>query len=126
MYSCTLRQLYLDPCERSSEATRFSEAMFCIFAKLLKLQVCLFMLHMHRCPKARQGKDHNPKGARARVFTQTCALAPAHGQCPGTRMPTCIHKHVLLTHLGYFLSKKVGSENLIWESVGFIGRSPNR
>lgn len=87
VYSCTLRRLYLDPCERFSEATRFSEAMFCILAKLLKLQVCVFMLHMHRCPKARQGKDHNPKGARARVFTQTCALAPAHGQRPATRMP---------------------------------------
>lgn len=70
------------------------------------------------------GKDHKSKGARAREFTQTCASAPAHGPSPGTRTPTRIHRHVVLRHLGQFLSKKVGNENLIWESPGFIWRSP--
>lgn len=61
----------------------------------------------------REGRTTKPKDARARVFTQTCASAPAHGRGAGTRTPTRIHRHVLLTHLGHFLSKKVRNENPI-------------
>lgn len=35
-----------------------------------------------------RGNDYKPKDARARVFTELCALAPAHGPRPGTRTPT--------------------------------------
>lgn len=96
--------------------------MFCVFAKTLEVtRICVYAAHA-QMPQ-HEVTTINPK-MRVRVCSQSCVLWLPH--MARARARGRLHGRVVLTHLGHFFSKKVGNQNLIWESPGFIWRSPNR
>lgn len=86
---------------------------FAYLQKLLKLQVQM---------PPREGRTLNPKTACVRACSHRLVLWPLHTACTWAR--GLLHRHALLRHLGHFLPKKIGNEPLMWESPGFIWRSP--
>lgn len=86
---------------------------FAYLQKLLKLQV--------QMPQ-REGRTLNPKTACVRVCSRRPVLWLLHAACTWAR--GLLYRHVLLRHLGHFLSKKVGNEHLIWQYQGSSGGRP--